>query len=1202
MHKKSSYSNNAKILREIKSETQSFLLKTLHKLKKNVEDDISFVYYDSLTTENLELERNWEFINLSNLDSRNVTIDSPFKQSQDRSKKDALDFIVLLKSIIKLKDGNKKILKKIFGDNNGVKILVLIKNCIKANNLESFLNLLEVISSSILIELKDIQADNKFINKNNNWQNLSIEAHSKSLNSQDKSQWLILQLSFLFWCTKLNEMIVKEANENSKSINRTLDDFFVTINKFIPRHETLIPSQIGLNEIILSMFESSFFNDIAKRIFYNIIPETQAILFPESILGITVGLSLKNMNLVRTSLLTLLGQTKNRVISGLFAILANDPNQEKDIKAISKSLSIKGDLVFNLIDALWMDERRDKYNPLMRICGDYWSSSNIICSIVSVFLEDLSWVRILSEQFEVDHQILSLVLASATRRQDLLRGNYSLLSKKLRINNEEAVEKILELAWENEEIISKIDSNGRFYMIDKTLIQMVCYVDRIGRKLSRPHSKFDIPDSSYACRVISDKIKEAFGVSDDLGTIVNGDDENKEFDIAKILKWIINAVWGNLKAINHISKYIQMKSKDPRNMISKIWTKYPLFGPAILTTSLQKLNKAAIDSTFERTSSMKKSIADNQKYLDALFIGKNLNIDLSKEDKNDAEVMKALKDNKKQIAYKVGCTINIVGEYEFCQEYLECDTCKANLDIKDPVRVCLSCAEFWHAGHTLVAPKVQEIRIICDWGYSKHPSIKINENNPLKGIPGFEKITENNWSLIFEGYKEFVKAKQNFTVNKRLLSRYELNENMQSGLNPNTEERKLIEEVKNPHSNSLKQNNGSEETLEVALAAKLPNDEISNHAYYDEAELRDKFREELSSYTSEDFIVDLAFALKFDWRSISINCPDMLKNWFYTYDESLWRYVHLYEHMILLANGFWRPGFIRLLSNYGIFNTVYPNNHDYYTDSYQSFACVVALTQGDFEMYLKYWRNFLIAQGVKEGSGSTYLQKAARLLMLCYSYTHFTESNEISGVRDEYERMLRELFPKNYQAISHLHKLSSLNWDRLVSIFLNKNADIKNAKASYDKELYERCVEGLLIKNLELDNRSVEWTGALVKVCMGEISALDFIWKVYNIPSTKVNIYKAIWTSDQALVQPLFEAIKDEVPLDLSESIYKLLNGEIDALWDIILRNIYQFKVGMQFNFDNSDIQSNLKRILRNIIELTSSNYIDKEVLTKVIK
>ena len=145
MHKKSSYSNNPKVLREIKSETQAFLLKAFYKLEKNIEDDNSFMYFDSLTTEDVEINRNQEFINLSNLDSRNVTIDSPFKQSQDRSKKDALDFIVLLKSIIELKDGNKKILKEIFGDNNGVKILVLIKNCIKANNLESFLNLLEVI-------------------------------------------------------------------------------------------------------------------------------------------------------------------------------------------------------------------------------------------------------------------------------------------------------------------------------------------------------------------------------------------------------------------------------------------------------------------------------------------------------------------------------------------------------------------------------------------------------------------------------------------------------------------------------------------------------------------------------------------------------------------------------------------------------------------------------------------------------------------------------------------------------------------------------------------------------------------------------------------------------------------------------------------------------------------------------------------------
>ena len=173
--------------------------------------------------------------------------------------------------------------------------------------------------------------------------------------------------------------------------------------------------------------------------------------------------------------------------------------------------------------------------------------------------------------------------------------------------------------------------------------------------------------------------------------------------------------------------------------------------------------------------------------------------------------------------------------------------------------------------------------------------------------------------------------------------------------------------------------------------------------------------------------------------------------------------------------------------------------------------------QGDFEYFLKYCKDFLIAQGVKEGLGSTYLQKAARLLMLCYSYTQYTELNEISGVKDEYERMMRELFPKNYQAISHIHKLSSLKGDRLVSVFMSKNAGPEDSKLSYDNILYERCVEGLLIKNLKLDNGSIEWIGALVKVCMGEVSALDYICKAYDIPSTKINIYKAILSSDQAL-------------------------------------------------------------------------------------
>lgn len=130
-------------------------------------------------------------------------------------------------------------------------------------------------------------------------------------------------------------MLLHIPQTETKKVTRALDDFFeACINKYLPIEQKLMPSQIGAQEIIISMFESSFFTDIAKQIFYEAVPQSQAISSPETILGIIVGLSLLNSNLVRTSLLSLLGETQNRVISGLFGVLAKDPNLEKDIKAI----------------------------------------------------------------------------------------------------------------------------------------------------------------------------------------------------------------------------------------------------------------------------------------------------------------------------------------------------------------------------------------------------------------------------------------------------------------------------------------------------------------------------------------------------------------------------------------------------------------------------------------------------------------------------------------------------------------------------------------------------------------------------------------------------------------------------------------------------------------------------------------------------
>jgi len=50
---------------------------------------------------------------------------------------------------------------------------------------------------------------------------------------------------------------------------------------------------------------------------------------------------------------------------------------------------------------------------------------------------------------------------------------------------------------------------------------------------------------------------------------------------------------------------------------------------------------------------------------------------------------------------------------------------------------------------------------------------------------------------------------------------------------------------------------------------------------------------------------------------------------------------------------------------------------------------------------------------------------------------------------------------------------------------------------------------------------------------MGDQSGLDYICKAYDISSSRVNIYKAICSFDIASVLPLFEAIKEEIPINL---------------------------------------------------------------------
>ena len=816
-------------------------------------------------------------------------------------------------------------------------------------------------------------------------------------------------------------MIMKESAEFPKKVKRILNDFFVNINKYIPDEQKLIPSQVGINDIMMSLLESSFFNDIAKRIFYNAVPETQVISKPEAIIGIIVGLSLMNTNLVRTSLLKLLGQTKSKDISGLFAILSKDPNLEKDIKAICKTLKVKPDLVLNLVDVLWTEPNRDRYNPLMKIWGDYCSASNVVSALVSVFKGDLSWSKRLSERFEVNNRMLSLVLSWACKRNDLLKGNFSEISTKLRINNEKAVEFVLEVACGNIHKIKELEHVSAFKDLDLSMITDILELCKNGIKMRKPHNRFEIPDPTRSLRVITDKLKSAFNsnAQSDLSDI-NGNDFD---DLTDVLWMIVNAVWGSPDHINNIADKIVERAQEDSNLISSIWTNFPQFKVSIVKKSFDKIFNAAENIVYGHTAEIKQKLSENSIYLEALKDNKYVKIDFSNG--NEEETIKQLRDQRKQLAYKVGWTVNIAGNKEMMQSCIECQTWYQYT--KKVVKICLSWAEFWHAGHELKPSKDQDQKFMCCWGANIFPNCPVNDKgNPLEKVDNIV-LSFETWSLLNESKKVIINSKNNFKINPRLIKR-------KTKIARKNKTNELHEEVKE-HTKVEEEDSDDKDNQEDQMIILIPNNEEAESSepvsldakanmYYDEVELKEKFEEEFEKYDSQEFIVDLINTFKLDLSDAKESWPKLYKNKLYLYDESLCRHVHFYEHIILIAQGLCRPGLISILSCEGSIDDLDQTSLDDSNKFYSTFMWLIYLLQGNYEYFLRHCRKFLKELKVKRGSGSTIIQKAARLLMLCHSFNHYTEINEISGVRDEYQKVFMEIFPKKYKMMMLMHKLA----------------------------------------------------------------------------------------------------------------------------------------------------------------------------------
>lgn len=115
------------------------------------------------------------------------------------------------------------------------------------------------------------------------------------------------------------------------------------------------------------------------------------------------------------------------------------------------------------------------------------------------------------------------------------------------------------------------------------------------------------------------------------------------------------------------------------------------------------------------------------------------------------------------------------------------------------------------------------------------------------------------------------------------------------------QQNKFEEETKHEQEQETKKD---QETDDNTLNNISETDRENQTAYYDDTELKEMFEDDLENYTSDDFIIDLVLSLQFDLTQVRTRSPKLFRHMFFTYDDSLERYVHLYEHIVLLAHGF----------------------------------------------------------------------------------------------------------------------------------------------------------------------------------------------------------------------------------------------------------------------------------------------------------
>jgi hypothetical protein len=339
-------------------------------------------------------------------------------------------------------------------NNNAVEFLELclkIINIIEASNSEVFKEMLkkQEFCGELLFHIYNVftgQIDAILSALVWIWEEISTNPQSKlASKSESVTPSLILQSTIFFVGAQITDVLSLYSQRGDIDRKR-IEKFISYLQSQVEDDKILEGLYEDFTLLIPLLFKARFFDELAGKIFEQFSKESDSKFDYQSVLGIMLGLSNSNNELVLSSIIDLKGETKKCNIKGLFALITKDPRRESDLRSIFKSLRVPHKISMNLLRLVSSDNYPNKYLASLNIWKEFWNEPTLVSALVGVFNKDLSNIRIICDTLKLDIKAMKLAISLVSKDYNSIKDKIPFLAKKLTFENEEALRIILSSA------------------------------------------------------------------------------------------------------------------------------------------------------------------------------------------------------------------------------------------------------------------------------------------------------------------------------------------------------------------------------------------------------------------------------------------------------------------------------------------------------------------------------------------------------------------------------------------------------------------------------------------------------------------------------------------------------------------------------------------------------------------------------------